>query len=151
LPVVRPASEPQSNDLISVLALHTPGVVHYPFAATNSGSVPPSMRVVSSEVSAMSAAINGFLHDPAAPPLTLSRSQPYPMFLMLLDALGLLLAAIIVRYWTAPLCHSAFLGLAGASPQRAAEPILATLGAIAGLISNLTQRRRAGDRKTGGA
>jgi hypothetical protein len=139
---VQSASEPQRNEVLSVMSLRAPDGVHRPFADLNTTAQPIALETVTGDVSAMTAEIGQLLQGQTTAPLTLVRTQPYPMFLVIYDAAGVLLALAIIRYWSFSLCRAALLRLRGAPPQRAAAPVLDILERIVALSAWLAKRAR---------
>jgi hypothetical protein len=141
--VVQSASEPQRNEVLSVMALRAPDGVHHPFADLNATAQPIALKTVTGDVSAMAEEIQRFLQrQPTPPPLSFARSQPYPLFLYTYDAAGVLLALAIARYWSFSLCRAALLRLRAVPADRAAAPVLDILERIVTLVAWLAKRER---------
>jgi hypothetical protein len=139
---VQNAGEPQRNEVLSVIALRAPDGVHRPFSELNTSSQPVALKAVTADVSAMTGEIGQFLQHEPAMPLTIVRSQPYPGFLLIYDAGGMLLALAVARYWTFSLSRAALLRVRGAPPQRAAAPILDIVERIIALSAWLSKQPR---------
>jgi hypothetical protein len=116
--------------------------VHRPFAELNANPQPVALKTVTGDVSAMAAEINQSLQRELASPLKLVKSQSYPLFLVMYDALALLLALATARYWTFYLCRAARLRARGVSSQSAADLILDVLEHMVGLSAWFWRRAR---------
>ena len=137
LDVVPAQRVPATGDVISVLTLRTPNAVYYPFASLRASRQPRAMRVISSDVAPAVADINAFLRHPSTEPLTLTRTQSYPLAFLFFDLIALGMLALIPRFWTYPLLHSVWLKLHGAPPEQVADPILKLFGRLASLAQRL--------------
>ena len=123
-PVVQSASEPQSGQRLSTLVIRSAGAELRPFAAMNATPQSPSTLAVTPDVAEEAAEVTRLVDDPSAPPLTIRRSQPYPVGLLMFDVPAVLIAAAILIFWTPPFWRAAWLHARGAPAQAAAAPLL---------------------------
>jgi hypothetical protein len=77
---------------------------------------------------------------PSSQPLVLVKSRSYPLGFVLFDALGLVLAVVIPKFWTAPLCVAAWRKHNGAPAKEVAEPFIKILGRAGDLAAWASKR-----------
>lgn len=124
LPAVQSSGEPQNNEKLSTLAVRTAQGEFHPFAGLAASPLPPSMLVVSPEVTKAVAQLTPLLNGASAAPVTIRRIGRYPLGFVVFDILACLIAVAILWFWTPPLWQAAWLNWRGAPAEEAAQPLV---------------------------
>jgi hypothetical protein len=133
-------AQPEPDEVIATLALSARDGVHHPLIGIRATRQTRAMKVDSSDVVTVAAAINRFVQHPSNEPLILVKSQSYPAGFVLFDGIGFVLLLVVLRFWTAPLCLAAWRKLEGAPANDIAEPFIKILGRAGDLADWASKR-----------